>query len=322
MMRSNPNPYFPQIAENLILPCRQKLEQDWSPAEFTLFVLFTLAGFRSPKDQWMQIDAKSQSFPQLEGQLNLQFMINHFETFLPPTVFREFFLRPFSQLKKIDPTLKRPLIDFCGFWRWKKVPLIAWKSLQGWHSGKFPLQLRFDIPNPEDLLALQRQGQRCVSVFCETKDLKKIHEHHRDAFLFTLHDLEHAWQFFSNPEIFHYQKEWCRLLDQAFIKGPWKTFIDFSLQDQLNYIISDMNSHPWHTFLTLQHLWRQNWKRRLNKTLKEKLTDEEELECERAWQELLHFWNFQNLSHQEESQQAQSFMKNLITSKKPEPLTL
>jgi len=306
---------FADIAEKILTSTQKKLDQSWTPAEFTLFSLFLLAGFRSPDRPHLQIDARAQKLlppgPQAGG-LDLKFLFQHISENLPPDVFNSCFAPSLKILKNIPQDQK--LIQLCPYWRWRNVPAVVWESLFQWHEGQFHLQLRFDIPTPQDVLQLQIEGQRCVSVFCEAQELKKIHEHDRDAFLFTVHDLEHAWQFFSRPNLFIYQKEWCRLLHKAFVLGPWKDFIEPAVSDSFNYLISDMNSHPWHAYLTLRHLWRQNWKCKCSMSLKEVLSVEEEKSCHHAWQQLLQFWNLAELEQIEPSEQIHFFLQRISPS--------
>ncbi len=306
---------FAEIAEKILASIYKNLDQGWTPAEFTLFSLFLLAGLRNPNRPHLQIDARAQNLSPAELQANgldLKFLFQHLSENLPQPIFESCFASSFKALKNIPPEQK--LIQLCPYWRWRNVPAVVWKSLQQWHEGKFDLQLRFDIPTPQQVLQLQIKGQRCVSVFNEAQDLKKIHDHERDAFLFTVHDLEHAWQFFSRPSLFSYQKEWCRLLHLAFALGPWKSFIEPAVSDSFNYLISDMNSHPWHAYLTLRHLWRQNWKCKHGITLKDQLSVDEEKLCNQAWQQLLQFWNLSELEQIEASEQIPFFLKRISPS--------
>ncbi|MEK6773244.1 MAG: hypothetical protein AABY64_04840 [Bdellovibrionota bacterium] len=295
---------------------KEHLQDDLSSAEFTLGTLFVLSGLRSQNDRWMQMILKNQiQTPSDNFKIKSFLTIENITTLLSqnlsPMQFEKHFRLPLQLLHKASMQGSKNLIDYCDQWRWRGVPLSVWHSLKNWHSGQYKLVLRFDIPTPQEILEMQIQGQRCVSVFCEADQLKQIHEHHRDAFLFTVHDLEHAWQFNSQPELFHFQMRWAKLLSDAFIQGPWRSFIDKELTDDLNYLISDMNTHPWHALLTLKNLWLQNWKLKLGMEKNQKLSDPDELNFNQSWVELMNFWAMPKLEDLSKSSRVDYFLMQL-----------
>ena len=323
------NDTFSTLAEKLICAGKKELtSQIWSDAEFTLVALFVLAGLREKNDRWLQLDKKSVLISKPNSTLQSSFesecgsvlgpkkLAKHLYENCSLEVFNLFFRRPLETLQAANPDPRQKLIDLCDHWRWRQTPKAVWKSLKSWHYQDFKLKLRFDIPSPNEVLEMQIRGERCVSVFCENQQIQKVHEHNRDAFLFVAHDLEHAWEFFSRPDLFVYQKQWSCLLHQAFVLGPWKNFVVPSLQDGLNYLLSDMNSHPWHALLTLENLWLQNWKSLKRLAPRERLNASDEQDCKSSWQQLLNFWRLEQLTTLPSSSRINYFLAHLEAQQK------
>ena len=70
-----------------------------------------------------------------------------------------------------------------------------------------------------------------------------------------IHDLEHIWQMFEKPDLQAAQIEFSIRLFNLINTGQF----DFLLQDsvfskEFNYVMSDMNTHPAHSYATLKSL--------------------------------------------------------------------
>jgi len=306
-----------QIAEKLIQEAEIHISPQENPAEFTLMTMFILAGLRSQDDRWLQMNYSRPLQQQTGAGLNYQGVFLHLQEILQKPLhsdlYQQKFQRPLEAFGKKLNSTEIPCPSLIHHWRWREVPGFAWNTLEAWAQRKFQLEIVFGIPSPKKILMLQTKGQRCVSVFREAHHLSEIHEHHRDAFLFTVHDLEHAWQFFSNAELFHHQKAWALKLWLAFFQGPWKTMAWIQKED-FDYLISDMNTHPWHGFLTLQNLWMKEWKKQKQWPLWEKLPSQDETQCQKAWNELLQYWDLEKLEAYPESKKADFFLSQLETS--------
>ncbi len=111
------------------------------------------------------------------------------------------------------------------------------------------------IPTPAEVLEMQSQGLRCVSLLRDENWFNYSSDHKRNIRDFILHDLEHIWQMFETPSLTESQIEFSRRLLKLKRSGQF----DFLIQDstfgkEFNYIISDMNTHPAHTYVTLKSI--------------------------------------------------------------------
>lgn len=83
------------------------------------------------------------------------------------------------------------------FWmkaRLHKIPDYVALCIDSFYFGLRPLRLMFRIPSPEELLAMQAEGSRCVSALISSKMLTQIFGH-RDCLEMLLHDLAHMEKF-------------------------------------------------------------------------------------------------------------------------------
>lgn len=300
-----------QILNQLKLNVDYKLR----PADFTLASIFILAGLRSSDRHWLQITTKlfanqnqfdREYHNQNASPVPIDFIYSLLHEHLPNELFFSKFDRQFRQLNGA-----KDLYECIPCWRFRDVPLSAWNSLLLWRSRPQLLELRFDVPTPIEVLNMQTLGKRCVTIFCDPKQLAIEHDHHRDAFLFTIHDLEHAWKFFSSKDLYQLQVQWACFLQKTFIKGPWKSYIDERLKSHFNYLISDMNSHPWHSFLTLKNMFLQSFKLKSGHQIKKNLMISEDLVFQSEWSAFLSDCGLPELEQRVQKEQAQYFLNHL-----------
>lgn len=125
------------------------------------------------------------------------------------------------------------------------VVLDSHEGLVGWSEGRYPLELRLDIPSPDEMLDQQCAGKRFVSLMLAEEDQLRAHGRHADACDFLLHDLEHAHKFFGDPALHMGQVRFFRSLrDSLKVLTRWND--DNLYVRDLDYLKSDMNSHPVH----------------------------------------------------------------------------
>ena len=141
-----------------------------------------------------------------------------------------------------------PEDTFLKFWSTQTlrgVPHKVNQVLIHWYLGTYPLVLIHHIPSAEEMLTVQSQGIRFVTLFIREEEWVNNIIHQRDHLSFTLHDLIHAYEFFYNTSLKNQQIHFYRKL-----KNHYHHLATLS-QDPiyhhaLNYLISDMNSHPSH----------------------------------------------------------------------------
>ncbi len=146
-------------------------------------------------------------------------------------------------------------------------------ALAQWLRGAWSLILREDIPKPLDVLRMQARGMRAVTVFTAWPRLREPVLNKPDAFVFFLHDLEHAYKFFHSPALHAGQCAFFAGLEAAFDRGVFAPYFDDArFVAQFHYLMSDMNTHPEHSRQYLHAILVEFYLRRENKALTEPLS--------------------------------------------------
>jgi hypothetical protein len=175
-----------------------------------------------------------------------------------------------------------PIMEFLRLYSWKGKSIRIRQSLFRWHRGQYPLVLWDHIPNPFELLKIQAEGKRVITVFKTALEWEQIHLG-KDAWNFIAHDLIHADHFFQNSELRQGQIQFYqKLLDL------WNhnliTLARKFCTEQFEYLISDMNSHPQHLKQTLSAICLIAWKKSRGQDLKQRLSTQDEI----LFQEQIH----------------------------------
>jgi hypothetical protein len=134
----------------------------------------------------------------------------------------------------------------------------AHAGLLGWLEGRYPLIARPDIPTPTEMLEIQCEGKRFVTLMLHPEDQLRTFGRHAGALEFLLHDLEHAHKYFGEAQLAAGQKRFFHLLRES--SSAWGLF-DSQFQEELDYLRSDMNSHPIHMLKYLKAIWLNAFKR-------------------------------------------------------------
>jgi hypothetical protein len=133
----------------------------------------------------------------------------------------------------------------------KGVRLDSQLGLLGLLDRSFALDVRHDIPTPDEMLAHQCEGRRFVTLLLAPEDQERPIGRFNGAFEFLMHDLEHANKFFGNPSSHRGQVRFFNKLRQVLPRfEPW--FRDPLFKKDMDYLKSDMNSHPVHLFKYLK----------------------------------------------------------------------
>lgn len=131
--------------------------------------------------------------------------------------------------------------------RLRSIPQGAQEALIKWALGETQLDLFFDVPEPRAVLAAQARGRRCVSLLIESENQFVSGHEGRDAFSFVLHDLIHAWHFFSNPEQLRKQIFFAQWMNRFSTVVP--ALFNY---DSFCYLVSDMNTNWIHSLKCLK----------------------------------------------------------------------
>lgn len=154
-------------------------------------------------------------------------------------------------------------------------------GLLGWLNDAYPLILIDYIPSPLEMLAIQCEGKRYVSLLTKPEFQKRLGRH-AGPYEFLLHDLEHAHKFFGDLDCHLGQVKFFRKIRQALDQGFFhKQLRDSQFEREFHYLISDMNSHPVHLLKYLKAIV-------LNAGIREQNTKDVDLSI--YWSELFSFW--------------------------------
>lgn len=140
------------------------------------------------------------------------------------------------------------------------LPLSINRSLLGWARGRYPLQLFLEVPSIDQVLGLQSQGIRCVTVLLRPSELSQYVLQERDPVSFTLHDLIHADHFFRDARQAQVQIGFSRWLSELWTHQSLRDELQSSTKfsQQFEYACADMNSHGAHLVKYLKAIFCQN----------------------------------------------------------------
>jgi hypothetical protein len=147
------------------------------------------------------------------------------------------------------------LFDIINSFNLHSVPYSARCSLVNWYTGAYDLILCVNkIPTSLDVLRMQANRQRCVSLIYDKLDSLVMNE--RDPLSFLLHDLVHSYKMFSNQYLLNGQIGFSRAILKIYEDKTKRSLNllnellnnDSKFANEFDYLISDMNSHTRHLF--------------------------------------------------------------------------
>ncbi|XGC79776.1 hypothetical protein ACES2L_10585 [Bdellovibrio bacteriovorus] len=203
--------------------------------------------------------------------------------------------KEYAQAKSLMRLNKQvPFVElFCSF-SWRSIPLSVQQSLLSWQSGKYVLNLTIGIPTPEEVLFMQAQGKRCISMLIQKDQILNFVEEGRDVLGFIVHDLIHADHFFADAEKALAQIGFSKKLIEVHAYPEIQKMLleDKVFEKEFHYLMSDMNSVPLHLLKTLKAILLGHFKRRENLGLKASLSPRTEGEFLQFFRHILAPWSF------------------------------
>lgn len=185
-------------------------------------------------------------------------------------------------------------VDYFCSMSWRSIPFSAAKSLCAWKAGAYKLKLITSIPSPEEVLLMQSQGQRYVSMLIEPEQIRTFVDEGRDVLGFIIHDLIHADHFFADQNKAQAQIQFCQklliILDNPEIQNMLGSDAEF--KTEFHYLMSDMNSVPLHLLKTLKAILLGYFKRKNHLSMVESLPYAEEQIFNRLFESVLKPWGF------------------------------
>lgn len=132
--------------------------------------------------------------------------------------------------------------------QFRKVIPNAHLSISKLIKKEWPAAITSHIPTPLEVLKLQTEGLRVVTVLSKSERvlLPVLTKEH--ALEFMLHDLEHLYKFEFDQELKQQQMLLAKFILHSHELGFFNEFLkDPSFQDKFDYLASDMNTHPMHS---------------------------------------------------------------------------
>lgn len=261
------------IAENLLGPQRDTLiscidaltKLSLKPHELcTLYILLFLR-IRHPKN-WLQKksnDSAPDASSKILDLIPAEFQLNDWEK---------------NKLKDLT------LIELYKNYNLKGIPKAVNRTMLNWILGNWNIVLLSHIPSPRELLKLQTQNSRCITLTLGHDEIDRLVLSSRDPLSFVLHDLHHADCFFNQKETQKGQLGFYSLVekiyDQPLLKSTLKE--DKQFKSEFDYVVSDMNAYVIHLF----------------KCFKSAFTKIDETKEEPLFPKILKWWNMpDHVSH-------------------------
>jgi hypothetical protein len=187
--------------------------------------------------------------------------------------------------------LDESLIDWLGDARFFRIIPSVPIALRSWVLEDWPLILLTRIPSPLEVLGMQIQGTRPVTVISEFPRAVQPVLGKANGFEFLIHDLEHAWKFFHDPTEHQAQRHFFRLLQRAHEAGHFTAYLhDAIFAEKFDYLISDMNTHPVHGLRYFHAVLVECLLRREGKSLREPLSPGAKQEIIQLIRQLARAW--------------------------------
>lgn len=153
----------------------------------------------------------------------------------------------------LEPNIQHRLKEFSSLgdifnhFALKSTPLSVNRSLLGWSTGAYGLELMFRIPAPYEVLEQQKRGRRVVTVISDAKRASRLILGERDALGFTMHDLIHADHFYFHNDCYQGQLGFYGLLNHCLKEQHFSTLMSHpEFEREFEYLIADMNAYAIH----------------------------------------------------------------------------
>lgn len=145
-------------------------------------------------------------------------------------------------------------VDLFASFNLKGIPKSINQTMIHWMKGEWKIDLLEYIPGPQELLRLQVKNTRCITLITNPKQIDSLVLSSRDPLSFALHDLMHAYQFFSQRQSQKGQLGFYRLIDSLYGRMELCEILksDKNFKKEFEYITSDMNAYVVHLFKSLK----------------------------------------------------------------------
>lgn len=200
-----------------------------SDQDFTTLYLLLLLRIKHPKN-YLQIFSKSKCIVKNKSLFDL----------LPASI-------ELSEEEKIKYQSMDGLHLFLSC-HLKSIPSSINRAMINWYNGNWNIVLSFKIPSSKNLLKLQAENKRVLTLIVEKEKLSTHILGKRDALSFALHDLMHADQFFNNNISLKGQLGFYRFIYKNYEHSELSQLLamDKNFHQEFEYVVSDMNAYIIH----------------------------------------------------------------------------
>lgn len=172
------------------------------------------------------------------------------------------------------------------------IPNVA-AAFAAWLRAEWPLTLILRIPSPAEVLDMQVLGTRPVTVVADPARAAQPVLTKANGFAFLVHDMEHAYKFYHDPQMHRGQRRFFQLLRDTLRRGALDAYRpDPAFAERLDYVMSDMNTHVVHSLRFLGAVLIECLLRREGKGMREALSAEAEAELADVLRDLGESWRF------------------------------
>lgn len=242
--------------------------------------------------------------------------LENFDPIVPKTeynikssnVFDHFSINKDSKFaNRLHETNTRTFFDLVNNFNLHSIPKTARIALVKWYCNQYKLELIFHVADVDEMVDYQSCGKRCISLI--TQNLDKLVEDSRDPLSFLLHDLVHSFKMFDNKELLKGQVGFSILMKKVLSYYRLKDLFgnDTLYYDDLNYIMSDMNSHTKHLMFSFKSCLINAFKRRYGIKEDEHLKDEALNEFNQIYEELIELFGM----NEEEKKSARDVLNGI-----------
>jgi hypothetical protein len=203
--------------------------KELSPMDFTTLYLLLFLRIRSPKN-YLQQKSKQSSLHSLPKLLDI----------IP----NEFELTDWEKTKLENISGLELFLNFSL----KGFPLSINRSMINWYEKKWDIVLWSKIPSAKELLFMQVENKRVLTLIQMPDKLFTHILGKRDPLSFALHDLMHADHFFNNEESVKGQLGFYHLVSKIYDDVDLSALCEKNklFKEEFDYVVSDMNAYIIH----------------------------------------------------------------------------
>lgn len=152
-----------------------------------------------------------------------------------------------------NESLRKSLVEWLENFQYTGVRASVGLALVGWLRDRWRLVVCEHVPTAQEVLGFLCHAERPVTVICDPSRLDAPVADKPNPFVFLTHDLEHAHRLFHDERLCRLQVGMARILKAAISRGLFQLFDgDEDFTGRFDYLIGDMNTHPFHGLFYLR----------------------------------------------------------------------